>query len=102
MRFKRSLPLHAAGSYSHQLALQCLHALYDLSAAFELLGGTFHWDARDSGILVGNAAKRMLEVCEILRAYFDRDPTVSVGQAVRWLREFKDDLPPAEVRDRPW
>ena len=93
MRFKRSLPLYDAGPYTYLLTQQCLHMLYQLNDQVEVVAQTrSYYPLRDyaASERLQVLTQHINEVCEMLRAYFDRDPRISIGKAVSTLWEQKD------------
>jgi hypothetical protein len=95
-RFKRSVTFHDAGPYAHFLALEALRRLHQISEQVDRISRQVDGDYKEDEML-RLAATRMRDICVVLRAYFERDPAISIGLVLRALAELRRRPPIEEI-----
>jgi hypothetical protein len=85
---QRQLPFCDAGPHADYLALECLRRICTISD--HVLRISRHIDVvYNEDVMLRIAAQRTREFAGMLRAYFERDPSVSLARVHRRLRQVK-------------
>ena len=103
VRYKHSLPLHEAGPFAQLLIRQCLKLLdgiHDELVAVSRSHACF--DEIRAGHTIRTNTPRIHAVSGILRAYLDRDPSVSVGKVALILWDCQYDMRRERQREPRW